>query len=179
VGSYIVGDSNSVFIELKDFENLSEPGFRVKDVISKLKILDSGETIIIGVGVNDAATIKDLQTKNEIRPKLEEFKKDCYNLLRLAKNKFGSVIVLGLISSTEEKVMFGNAEIQYLNKTIQDFNEAIKNLCNDSGVGFVDTLPYFLGKEDELLVDHIHPNAKGKEIIKNIEIVISSLSRDL
>lgn len=161
----IVGDSNSTFIKLNGFENSSEPGSRVKDVIAKLKALNSGEILIIGVGVNDSAIIKDVESGNKIEPNLEEFRNDYFKLLSLAKSKFKRVIILGLISSSEEEVRLGNADIQYSNKTIIKFNEVIKHLCKDLQVEFIDLLPYFLNHEDELLEDHIHPNQKGKEII--------------
>lgn len=161
----IIGDSNSTFIKLNGFENLSEPGFRVKDVLDKLKTLTSGEILIIGVGVNDSATIKDDKSGNKIEPNLQGFQNDYYELLSLAKSKFNRVIVLGLIHSTEERVRLGNAEIRYSNRIIVKFNEVIRSLCKDLGIEFIDLLPYFLNNEDELLKDHIHPNQKGRQII--------------
>jgi lysophospholipase L1-like esterase len=161
----VIGDSNSTFIKLSGFENLAEPGSRVKDVLAKLNFLDGGEVLIIGVGVNDAAIILDTKYGNFLKPNFREFRKDYSDLLSLAKRKFKRVIVLGLVSSTEEKVILENSEIQYLNKTILKFNEVIKRLCADLEIQFVDILPCFLGKEKELLEDHIHPNQKGKEIV--------------
>jgi lysophospholipase L1-like esterase len=161
----IVGDSNSTFIKLSGFKNLAEPGSRVKDVLAKLKTLDFGEILIIGIGVNDSAIITDLGSGSRIEPNADQFRNDYCELLSLAKSKFKRVIIMGLISSTEEKVKLGNAEIQYSNKTILKFNEVIKSLCKDTDIEFIDLLPHFLNNEEELLEDHIHPNQKGKEII--------------
>lgn len=165
MSSYVLGDSNSVFIKLNGFKNLAEPGSRVRDVFTKLKSLDSGEVLILGVGVNDSATIVDLESGNKLELDLIKFEKDYLDLLSLAKSKFERIVALGLISSIENKVRLGDAEIQYSNKTIVKFNEKIQELCEKLEVEFVDFLPYFLGKEKELLMDHIHPNEKGREII--------------
>lgn len=173
----ITGDSNSLFINLEGFDNLAVPGFRVRDILEQIRQLRSGEILVIGVGVNDAAEIADIKSGNILKPNLKEFNKDFLKLLSLAKTKFKRVIVLGLVTSTEEEVTLEDSEIQYLNKTILKFNEVIKRLCADLEIQFVDILPYFLNKENELLQDHIHPNERGKEII--INTVISSLSRDL
>lgn len=161
----ILGDSNSTFIELDGFKNLAEPGSRTKDVLSRLKGLDGGDILIIGVGVNDSAVITDTLSGNRIEPNLDEFIAYFQKLLKVSKDKFSRIIVLGLISSTEEKVRLENAEIQYLNKAIEEFNEAIKRLCLENKIEFVDLLPYFLGKEKELLIDHIHPNKKGQDTV--------------
>ncbi|HRV76136.1 MAG: SGNH/GDSL hydrolase family protein [Candidatus Nomurabacteria bacterium] len=161
----IIGDSNSFFIKLKGFENLSVPGYRVNEVLDKLKELDTGETLIIGAGVNDTAIIKDINDGNEINPDIDDFKNTYRELLSLAKRKFKKVIVLGLLTSTEEKVKLNGAEIQYQNEVIVKYNKLVKELCGKNNIEFVDLLPYFTGREDELLVDHIHPNEDGKEII--------------
>jgi lysophospholipase L1-like esterase len=163
--SLIIGDSNSAFIKLSGFDNLAEPGSRVKEVLSKLNLLKHGKVLVIGAGVNDAATIVDLNSGNILKPNLSEFKKDYSKLLSLAKTKFERVIVLGLVSSTEEVATLESMEVQYINGNIVKFNREIKRLCEEFEVDFVDLLPHFLGKEDELLDDHIHPNKKGKEII--------------
>ena len=101
MSSYVLGDSNSTFIKLNGFKNLAEPGFRVKDVLAKLKGLECGEILILGVGVNDSATIVDLGSGNKLKPDFIEFEKDYLDLLSLAKSRFERVVVLGLISSTE------------------------------------------------------------------------------
>ncbi len=160
-----LGDSNSFFIKLNGFENLSVPGYRVSDVVAKLKELDNGEILIIGVGVNDTAIIENIETGNRIIPNIDDFKSLYTELLSLAKSKFKKVIVLGLLTSTEEKVRLNGAEIQYQNKIIFQYNNLIKELCVKNNIEFIDLLPLFIGKEDKLLIDHIHPNEDGKKII--------------
>jgi len=161
----IIGDSNSLFIKLDGFENLSQLGFRVKDVLAKLYEIDSGKVVVIGVGVNDCAIIIDTESGNRLDPNLDEFRTDYQVLIELAKTKFTKVVALGLISSTEEVAKLEALEIQYLNKTIEEFNEIIKTICSEKEVRFVDLLRRFLCREEELLVDHIHPNKKGVEVI--------------
>lgn len=161
----IIGDSNSLFIEIDGFNNLAVAGHRVSDALDTLQGIEGGYTFIIGVGVNDSASIKDLRSDGAIRPDIDEFKSSYSTLLDLAKAKFKNVIVLGLVCSDEKPTILGSAEIRYSNDTISEFNDCIKNLCESEGVKFVDLLPYFLGREDELLDDHIHPNEIGKEII--------------
>lgn len=161
----IIGDSNCSFIKLNGFENLAELGSRVKDVLDKLKLLGGGEIMILGIGVNNCATIIDLKSGNKLEPELKEFEKDYLEILSLAKSKFKRVMALGLISSTEERVRFGDAELEYSNKIIIKFNNLIRDLCAELEIDFVDLLPHFLGNEEELLADHIHPNKKGLKII--------------
>lgn len=161
----IIGDSNSLFIKLNGFENLAQPGFRVKDTLAQLCELENGKTLIVGAGVNDCAIITDIKSGNKLEPNLNEFKVDYQKLLDMAKAKFSKIFVLGVISSTEEKVKLGDTEIQYSNQTVGEFNEAIKDLCAKLEVEFVDLLPHFLGKEKELLADHIHPNETARDII--------------
>jgi lysophospholipase L1-like esterase len=83
----------------------------------------------------------------------------------MAKIKFKKVIALGLLTSTEEKVRLVDAEIQYRNKSVIKHNNLIKKLCQKNEIEFIDILPYFNGREEELLFDHIHPNEDGKKII--------------
>lgn len=165
MGTIVLGDSNSLFIELDGYENLAVPGYRTEDVLRDLIDLEGGETIIIGVGINDSAFIKDLNSGDTISSDIDEFRNGYSSLLKLAKTMFKGVVVIGLISSTEKPVILGNAEIRYSNETITEFNECMKDLCIRMGVKFVDLLPYFMGKEGELLADHIHPNEKGRKII--------------
>ncbi len=139
----ILGDSNSVFIKLNGFENLAEVGSRVKDALAKLKVLENGEVLILGVGVNDCAAIVNLKSGNKLEPEFEEFEKDYLELLSLAKSKFKRVVVLGLICSTEENVELEDAEIQYSNKTIIKFNKLVEDLCNNLELEFVNLLPFF------------------------------------
>lgn len=162
--SVIVGDSNSLFIELDGFVNLAKPGFRVADALNQVKDTQDRETLIVGVGVNDTANILDLNSSNTLGPNIEDFRRDYTKLLELAKQKFSRVIALGLLPSTEQKAQLGTMEVQYFNETIVEFNKAIRELCESLDVEFVDLLPSFLSKEDELLMDHIHPNEEGKEI---------------
>lgn len=161
----ILGDSNSTFIDLDGFENLAVAGHRVKDSLEIIKKIEGGYTLIIGIGVNDSARIRDLGSDSVIRPDVDDFKNSYSILLNLAKAKFKNVIAIGLVSSDEQPTILGNAEITYSNKTIEEFNDCKKELCKNAAIEFVDLLPYFLGKEDELLDDHIHPNKKGQVII--------------
>lgn len=163
--SVIIGDSNTLFIELDGFENLAVAGYRVNDSLEIIKKIEGGDTLIIEIGVNDSATIKGLDSDGVIRPDIDEFKNNYSALLNLAKAKFKNVIAIGLVCSDEKPTILGNAEIRYSNETILEFNDCIKALCKNSGIRFVDLLPHFLGKEDELLDDHIHPNKKGQDII--------------
>jgi hypothetical protein len=88
VSSYLLGDSNSVFIELDGFDNLSEPGFRVKNVLERLSSLTSGDTIILAIGVNDSATITNTKSGDKVKPDLESFKATYSEILCLAKESY-------------------------------------------------------------------------------------------
>jgi lysophospholipase L1-like esterase len=162
----ILGDSNSLLLKLEGFENLAKIGSRAMDTLADLKDIKGGEVIMVGVGVNDAATISELGSEGVIRPSVNEFRSTYTNLVKIAKFKFNSVIVVGPISSTEELVKICNAKVKYSNKDIVSFNSVIEEICKDLDVLYINLLGYFLGKEREMLVDHIHPNQEGVKVIE-------------
>lgn len=174
--SIIIGDSNSMFIKLGGLENLAQAGFRAAQVLERVKNVDAGETVIIGVGINDSATITNIVSGGKIDPKIDQFEQTYSEILTLFKAKFKRVVSLGLVSSTEEEVRLDDTEIYYDNSEIIKFNKKIKELCKKFEVEFIDLLPYFLGREEELLSDHIHPNKKGQVIIqKELESRLAQL----
>lgn len=114
---------------------------------TKSRLWPDEETILLfQIGVNDSAIVS-----------FEKFKENIKTLIKLAKKYSSKIAFLGLTSVDEKKtnpVPWNNA-VFYKNEKIRKYNDAIKALCKENKVHFIEISNISL---DE---DGVHPNSKG------------------
>ncbi|MBN2095635.1 MAG: hypothetical protein JW727_06300 [Candidatus Aenigmarchaeota archaeon] len=138
---------------LNRFESDLKPRFRDGEDIA----------IIFQIGINDTQFIP---AKSVLKSTKEEFEKNIGHLAAIALKYTSKVAFLGLTPIDEEKTLTvpWYHDSYYKNKSIQEYNEIIKEVCEKKQV-------YFLGLFEKLnqkkyfdnLVDGLHPNALGHE----------------
>jgi lysophospholipase L1-like esterase len=94
-------------------------------------------------------------------------------LIDKAKMWTENVFVLGLTKVNEERVtpIPREKNLSYMNATIQDYNEELKEICKVKKIPFI-SLYELLSEGD--LSDGLHPNADGhKKICEKVFAVLS------
>ncbi len=125
---------------------------------------DERNIIIFATGTNDSAF---LEKENKQRTEIKVFKKKLGKLVKLATKYSNKVIFIGLTTVNEPMVspIPWKPNILYNNQNILQYNNIIKDFCQKKNILFIDLY-------DEIswdnLVDGIHPNEKGHEIMFEI-----------
>lgn len=159
--------------------NLGISGDTTDDLIERaereLKVrIDEEESIIIfAIGINDTQF---LEKENEHHVSLDKTITNIRNLINIAKKYSSKVIFFGLTPVDEKKVtpIPWNLNKFYRNQYIEQYNQAIKNICAENNLPFVDMLPVFQNLDyKKLLLDGLHPNTEGYE--EMYKIILSFL----
>jgi lysophospholipase L1-like esterase len=126
----------------------------------KLRI-NSGENnlIIIAEGVNDGNPENWSRGKTTTKKELGKFVTSLSKLV----NSHSKVVYLGLAPVNEERLtMFSG----FTSKNTLIYNQHIKRLCLKHKIPFIDVHDPLLAKGyQETIIDGVHPNSKGHEII--------------
>jgi lysophospholipase L1-like esterase len=124
--------------------------------------------ILFAIGTNDSAA----EGGSTLVP-LPKYTQNLKILLEKAKVKADNVVFVGLFPVDETKtVPIGwRTERSYTNKSIEEYNSAIKSFCKENGIGFIDLFKQFHKQaHQELLSDGLHPNSKGhQKIYKTVQ----------
>jgi lysophospholipase L1-like esterase len=161
---------------LKDVSvyNLSIFGESTEGLLKRFEIeavTRKPELIIFAEGINDALYIR---TKDYRNVDLDKFKSNLSELAKIGKNIEANVIFVGLIQVDETMTMprpYGVRDRYFENKSIEKYDEAIKELCEKNSLEYVG-LKEIIKIDD--LEDGLHPNSQGhekifKSILKSIE----------
>ncbi len=156
----------------KDFtlvHNLSIPGDSTNEVIERFdveararcrKIYEDDHTsIIFAIGINDT---KGLNSKNNVVTKINNFRENINHLFKEASKYTDHIIFIGLTPVDESRTLpLGN--VYFSNEKIKNYNEVIKEECQNKNIIFIDMLSDWLKTNYiELLTDDgLHPNEKG------------------
>ncbi len=156
----------------KDFtlvHNLSIPGDSTNEVIERFdveararcrKIYEDDHTsIIFAIGINDT---KILNSKNNVVTKINNFRENINHLFKEASKYTDHIIFIGLTPVDESRTLpLGN--VYFSNEKIKNYNEVIKEECQNKNIIFIDMLSDWLKTNYiELLTDDgLHPNEKG------------------
>ncbi|MFA6585551.1 MAG: GDSL-type esterase/lipase family protein [Candidatus Paceibacterota bacterium] len=129
------------------------------------------QIIIFSVGVND--TVKLLE-ENKIKTEIDAFKKNISTLIEKAKSYTKEVVFIGMIP-VDEDIRLNRKNKELTNERVKQYNNIIKELCNNNTVFFFDIFQeFFKLSYKELLSDGLHPNSEGYEkmyeLIKNFLI---------
>jgi len=120
------------------------------------------ELIIFAIGINDSEFFPK-ENKNLIE--FDKFKNNIKELIKKSREFTNGIVFVGLVSVEEEKVSpipWGSGDWHYLNKEIERYDDAIKQICEVESVKFIDineemkVLDY-----KKILKDGIHPNSDG------------------
>jgi lysophospholipase L1-like esterase len=153
--------------------NLGISGDKADDISERLdtelkaRVVNRREDIVVfSFGTNDSQRRGD-----EFVSSPEKFASDLASVHEIAKNHVDRVIFANILPCDEQRtlpVAWGNS--YYYNDRINAFNDAISNFCKDNKLKMIDlhTPLSEANKQQELLIDGLHPNNAGHELISNI-----------
>ena len=152
---------DSGFQEYYFLYNLSIPGNTSKDVRHRFSAeIEAREphVIVFAVGINDASS---RGTRDTPRIPQEQFEENIAELLRAAKAKgrADAVAAIGLTRVDESRTTPFETTY-FFNERIAAYDAALKKICKESGVGYLD-VSRLLAPED--MEDGLHPDDAGHE----------------
>ncbi len=129
---------------------------RIKNEFLARKSNSKGNKIIISIGANDCS-VQDGKT----RTSLEDYNKGLEKVYLICKELADEVIFTGLTKVDESRTTpVSWVDVHYLQKNVEEYNEAIEYFCKQNKVKFIPLLDLDLDLEDGL-----HPDSKGHEKI--------------
>ena len=153
--------------------NFSISGDSTREVIKRFDNeakSKKSDIIIFALGTNDSWYLNN----NKPNVSIDDFKSNLQKLILKANNIGAKTIFIGLPKVDESKVMPipWRTEASYNNKNILKYNQAIKKICKEYKLQFIE-INHILDNSD--LSDGIHPNTKGhtklfEEIKSNLSI---------
>lgn len=122
--------------------------------------------IVVAIGVNDARTKAGVNYSDSIR-----YRQNLSEILRLAKQYSSRILFVGLTPCVEARsnpVSWGDTG--YTNERIKEFDDTLREFCQESKVPFVEVYEPFAKAEaeSELLPDSLHPNDTGHQLIADL-----------
>ena len=133
---------------------------------TKQRLKEGEETIFIfAIGTNDSQF---LFSKNGTKVPVEKVRENIQKLIELAKRFSSKIIFVGLFPVDESRVvpLPWDSNKAYKNEFIRQYNQVIKEVCNENNIPFIDTFEKFSSLDyPSLLEDGLHPNSKGHELI--------------
>jgi len=153
--------------------NLGISGDTTEDLLKRfdVNVADKNpKMIIFSIGVNDSILIL---KENRNFVDFEKFKENIRQLIEKARKITKNIVFVGLLSVDESKVtpMPWEPELHYLNKDVEKYDQAIKEICETENLRFIDVNGK-MKQEDylEWLDDGVHPNSKGHEWLANLVV---------
>lgn len=121
---------------------------------------------VVAIGVNDARTKAGVNYSDPNR-----YKQNLSEILRLAKQHSSKILFVGLTPCVEERsnpVSWGDTG--YTNGRIKEFDDALRQFCEEEQVLFVEVFEPFAKAEaeTELLPDSLHPNDEGHQLVADL-----------
>lgn len=148
----IPGEDTNSLIERAEQEIKSRTGGREENII------------IYAIGMNDSVVKSD---KKSVVP-LDQFKKNLEILWLIGKRNSKKVIFVGLNPIVEKMTspLKWDPQKSVLYNQVGSYNDAVRQFCEESKLGFVDVFDDWMGEDhSKLLDDGLHPNGKGHERI--------------
>ncbi len=142
--------------------NLGISGNTTNDLLRRIDaelIAIKPNVIIFGIGNNDSLYLKSKDSNNV---DLKKFQENFNELYKKSKKFTKKVIFVGLTKVDEKKTdpIPWNIDKCYINEYIKKYNDAIKSVCKENSLPFIEMFDLL---NDEDLEDGLHPNAKGHE----------------
>lgn len=142
---------------------LAQNGEKIADVLGKIKKdTNHYHTLILAVGINDLLQTAPVRIHPNISLFIEQYAKILKQSLRIAEN----VIVQSVLPVREElfpQQEWLDEEKWVFNETIVAFNGALKELCKNDKVFYMDMyLEFSLLPLADIYIDAVHLNAIGQ-----------------
>jgi lysophospholipase L1-like esterase len=155
------------------FFNLGIAGDSSEDVLARfdnetMARADADEQIafVFAIGLNDS------RTKSGINfSETEQYIQNLTGLLKQSKQYSDKILFVGFTPCAEDRsnpVAWSNTG--YINTRIKEFDNALREFCEQNKVGFVEIFEPFHEAQNktELLPDGIHSNNEGHQIIADL-----------
>ncbi|MCL2451716.1 GDSL-type esterase/lipase family protein [Candidatus Saccharibacteria bacterium] len=160
--------------------NLGISGDNAERILGRLdtelaaRVDGRGDVVVFSFGVNDSQARGGKFTSS---PK--KFLADLTRIFEITKNYVDNVFFANILPCDEKLVqpVAWNDSIYYYNDRIDDFNQVLEEFCRGGGSGLkvIDIATPFKKalEQRELLMDGLHPNDAGHELIA--EVVLERL----
>ena len=155
-----------------DIYNLGISGEKTPNLLKRFeaetraRMKEGEETIIIfAIGINDSYFV---HSKNSLMVPLDDFKANIEELINLARKFSSKIVFIGLTPVDEEKTtpIPWDIDKSYINENINNYNEAIKSICKDKNISFIEIFNNWIKSDyKSLLEDGVHPNSEGHKKI--------------
>ena len=158
----VSGDTSSELLERFEFE-IKHRLWEREETGEKEEII-----IILSTGKNDAAFIKG---RKNFSISINDFTVNIKRLLTITKKYSAKIIFVGpaLVDETKTMPTQWDSNIEYSNKDIEKYNKAIKLVCKEKKIHFINMYEEFRKLDyKKLLEDGVHPNSAGHKKIFEI-----------
>jgi len=149
--------------------NLGVSGHTTEDLLNRFEDevkARNTKKIIISIGANDSIHLVK-EKRNYVL--IENFEKNLELLINKAKKITAEVTFVGLIPVDDSKLdpIPWNKNRIFKNKTVKEYNNKMKEVCQKEDVEFIDIFDDFsiIENYEKLLVDGLHPNSEGHQIM--------------
>lgn len=141
-------------------KNLSIDGATTNDYVNNFPTnIDKNSTLIIALGINDAAMVL-----------LENYRKNLIQLIKLAKKYTQDIIFVGPAPVDQVKVdpVPWAPEISYKTNNVQQYSETMSRAARKEKIKFIDLFNQLPPEYIKTLDDGLHPSHAGHEMIFKI-----------
>lgn len=123
-----------------------------------------GLTIIFEIGLNDLRWLED---RKRFQTSQERFRKNIKNLIDISRRHTSKILFLGITPVKESKTtpVPWNKNEYYFNKDILKYDKILKDVCKKEKVPFIDIFEKFSKGKNKNLLEDLHPNSKGHDLI--------------
>jgi lysophospholipase L1-like esterase len=139
-----------------------------KRIESEISVRTEEELIVvIAIGTNDT-----IYQKDSILPEPTKYIENLHSIKDKASKFTDKIMFVGLTPVIDEllqPIKWSRTGKCYSTQVMNQFNEAIKEFCNNENLTFVSLWEAFENKSlESLMSDGLHPNDSGHLIIKNL-----------
>lgn len=143
--------------------NLGVPSETTTDLLKRIKNECESRkpnTIIISIGINDTLYLKDIKKE---KTDIDTFEQNIKEIINICKLYTKNILFIGLTRVNEKYTVpiNWNENEMYFNKSIERYNQKIRECCIENEISFLNVLDLLDTKE--INIDGIHPNEIGHE----------------
>lgn len=140
--------------------NLGIPGQKSEDIKNRFEIelknrynKTDNFVLIYAIGIKDAATL------SKYPDHIEMFEENIKNIIKITKQYTNNIYFIGLLSPDYKK------RKEYTKENVLYIDNTIEKICSNEKIEYIKIIDKL---KKEYLVDGLHPNSKGHQIIANI-----------
>lgn len=140
--------------------NLGIPGQKSEEIKNRFEIelknrynKTDNFVLIYAIGIKDAATL------SKYPDHIEMFEENIKNIIKITKQYTNNIYFIGLLSPDYKK------RKEYIKENVLYIDNTIEKICSNEKIEYIKIIDKL---KKEYLVDGLHPNSKGHQIIANI-----------